>query len=100
MDAKYKQYDFVCSGCSEKFTKGMWYNKNGDAEGVACPSCKAMNYEPFVEERNSSAMINTRTGEDWTKKIPGDFKDFMGTFAKRHSKYGRTIDDHKSGREY
>lgn len=97
MNPTYKQYDFVCEGCKQPFKKGMWYNRNGDAEGCNCPHCEHRNFQPFTEERQSGPMINTR-GEDWTKKIPGDFKNFMSDFAKRHSKYGRTVNDHKSGR--
>lgn len=96
-NATYKAYDFVCESCSESFKKGMWYDKNGEPEGTECPKCSHRNFTPFVEERGTATAFNVR-GEDWTKKIPGDFKDFMSSFAKRHSKYGRTINDHKNGR--
>ena len=96
-NATYKQYNFICAGCNETFKKGMWYNKLEEPEGCDCPSCGVKNFEPHFEKTTSSTMFNTR-GEDWTKKIPGDFKDFMGSFAKRHSKYGRTVNDHKSGK--
>ena len=92
-------YNFVCLECQEVFRKLMWINRDGEPEGAKCPKCEVKNF-PFYEESKGVefAMINTRMRDDWTKKLPGDWKNFLGSFEKRHSKYGRTVNTHSSGR--
>ena len=87
----FKHYKFNCPECNEFFEKGMWTKPDGEQEPVTCPSCKfEMGYNSETQDKREisqhgtqSASLNMR--ENWKKKIPGEFKEFMeGPFAKRH----------------
>lgn len=95
MNQHYKHYDFKCTACSHEFRKGMWINREGQPEGSKCPECSDLQFPVLTDNQGHRIMINTQ--QDWTKKIPNDWSDFLQTFEKRHSKYDRTINTHKRG---
>jgi NAD-dependent SIR2 family protein deacetylase len=91
MSMIYKQYNLVCNDCEHEFKTGLW-KRDGEFENPpSCPKCESDNISEYQKNSYSGPMINTR--EDWKKKLPGGYKEFMGEFKKRHSKYGRTIND-------
>ena len=86
--AKYvgKFYKFKCPDCDSRFEKFMWV-ENGVQEGVTCPGCaihlKHNITTADVNQPNEAPMINVR--ENWKKKIPQEFKEFLdGPFRERH----------------
>lgn len=89
----YRKYDFACESCKKEYSDMMWVNR-GEPTGVKCPSCETLNM-PITKVAVNGVMINKR--EDWTKKLPGGWTDFLSSFEKRHSKYGRKINSHKKG---
>lgn len=72
----------------------MWINR-GEPAGKACPKCNETQFPCVIDDSGSRVMINTR--EDWTKKVPTGWSNFLTEFSKRHSKYGRQVDTHKRG---
>ena len=89
----YRKYEFECTKCQHAFSDMMWIN-HGVPAGKACPNCSDIQL-PVVTEAGQRVMINTL--EDWTKKVPGGWSDFLTKFEKRHSKYDRTVNSHKRG---
>ena len=87
----FKHYKFNCPECDAFFEKGVWTNPDGKQTPIACVKC---NYEmiwngdtqdkrEMPKHGSQSASINMR--ENWKKKIPGEFKEFMEqSFSKRH----------------
>lgn len=90
----FKKYDFVCEACNEEFSAMMWVER-GVPEGKECPKCNTL-LMPAGAKSSDSVMINTR--ENWQNKLPSDWTNFLGSFEKRHSKYGRTVNTHSRGR--
>lgn len=89
----FKHYKFQCPECKEYFEKGLWINSDGQQEPIECPTkdCNAtMIYEDSTQDKREmpkhgaqSASINLR--ENWKKKIPTDYKQWMEeSFTKRH----------------
>ena len=89
----FKHYKFQCTECSEYFEKGVWTNPDGTQIPIECPNnnCKhEMTWNEETQDKREmpkhgaqSASINMR--ENWKKKIPGEFKEFMEqSFTKRH----------------
>ena len=87
----FKHYKFNCPECNDFFEKGVWTNPDGEQTPIECPNCKyEMTWNGETQDKRempkhgaASASINMR--ENWKKKIPGEFKEFMEqSFAKRH----------------
>lgn len=90
----YKKYGFKCTECDHAFEAMMWV-ENGEPKGKNCPSCNSLQMPVVVDSTGARVMINF--SGDWTKKLPADWSNFLQTFEKRHSKYGRTVNTHKRG---
>ena len=90
----FKKYEFVCEPCNKEITAMMWVER-GVPKGKECPECSTL-LMPAAAKQSATAMLNTR--ENWQNKLPADWTSFLGSFEKRHSKYGRTVNSHSRGR--
>lgn len=81
-----KFYKFRCPECDYRFEAFMWVN-DGIQEGVDCPGC-----DTLTEYNTSTADVNrtqeaprVNVRENWKKKVPQEFKEFLdGPFRERH----------------
>lgn len=82
-----KFYKFKCTECDERFEKLMWTH-DGVQQGVNCPACDThLTYTKetadVIKQFGEGPMLNRR--ENWKKKVPSEFKEWMETsFAERH----------------
>lgn len=90
----FKKYGFKCTDCDHAFDAMMWV-EDGVPKGKPCPMCSTLQMPVMTDDSGARIMINTK--EDWTKKVPTGWSNFLGEFEKRHSKYGRTVNNHKKG---
>lgn len=90
--SNYRNHLFFCEDCKHEFEEYMW-TKDGEPAGVNCEKCKTK----LMPINRPSKVAPHVIKEDWTKKVPTGWSDFLGEFSKRHSKNGATINTHKRG---
>ena len=90
----YKKYGFKCTECDHAFEAMMWVER-GVPRGKSCPECGSVQMPLIVDDSGHRIAISTR--DDWSKRVPSDWSNFLQEFEKRHSKYGRTVNTHKRG---
>lgn len=83
--SSYKNRNFECYKCVHQYKAFAW-DKEGILESIpVCPKCESNeSVVQCAEEQSHAPMVNYR--ENWKKKVPGEFKDFLGTFRKRHGR--------------
>lgn len=91
----YKHYKLKCKNCDILQEKEKLLSSNEDFENVSNDECESDDcnskefYVVYGNENGAGVMINSR--ENWKKKVPGEFKEWLdGPFSKRHGR-GQTI---------